>query len=259
LTWNHRVRFEGPLHVSGVFKDVPPNSTCQFDIVFNFKKLLEGDRNAEQWNAGPAETYLVLEKGTSIADFNKKISRYLSSKDPEINATLFVSRYSDKYLYGHFENGVQSSGRIEYVWLFSIIAVFILAIACINFMNLSTAQAARKMKEVGIKKSMGVSRKVLIFQFLGESTLMALFALAVAVLVVALLLPQFNELTNKYMSFTLGLKPFMTIVAIVLFTGVASGCYPALYLSGFDPVRVLIGRQHCFLNHRDAGNQCPET
>jgi hypothetical protein len=141
FVWDHRLRFEGPLHVSGIFKDILSNSTCQFDIVFNFKKLLEGDRNADQWNAGPAETYLVLKKGTSIKEFNKKISLYLFSKDPEAKGTLFVSRYSDKYLHGRFENGVPSGGRIEYVWLFSIIAVFILAIACINFMNLSTAQA----------------------------------------------------------------------------------------------------------------------
>jgi putative ABC transport system permease protein len=242
IVWNHRVRFDGPLHVSGIFRDIPANSTSQFDIVFNFKKLLEGDRNAEQWNAGPAETYLVFKKGTSIEEFNKKILRYLFSKDAESKATLFVSRYSHKYLYGHFENGVQSGGRIEYVWLFSIIAVFILAIACINFVNLSTAQASRKMKEVGIKKTMGVNRKVLIFQFLGESTVMAFLSLAVAMLLVVLLLPQFNELTNKHLRFTFELNPILSITGIVLFTGIVSGCYPAFYLSGFDPAKVLKGK-----------------
>lgn len=242
FVWNHRVRFEGPLHVSGIFQNTPANSSCQFDIIFNFKKLLEGDRNADQWNAGPAETYLVLKKGTSIDEFNKKISGYLSSKDPESKGTLFVSRYSDKYLRGHFENGVQSGGRIEYVWLFSIIAVFILAIACINFMNLSTAQGSRKMKEVGIKKTMGVNRNALIFQFLGESTLMAFLSLAVAILLVVLLLPQFNELTNKHLRFTFGLRPILSIAGIVLFTGIVSGCYPAFYLSGFDPAKVLKGK-----------------
>ncbi|MBA4054718.1 MAG: transporter permease, partial [Marivirga sp.] len=241
FVWNHRVRFEGPLHVSGIFQDTPANSSCQFDIVFNFKKLLEGDRNADHWNAGPAETYLVMKKGTSIDEFNKKISRHLFSKDPESKGTLFVSRYSDKYLHGHFENGVQSGGRIEYVMLFSIIAVFILVIACINFMNLSTAQASRKMKEVGIKKTMGVNRNALIFQFLGESTLIAFLSLAVAILVVVLLLPQFNELVNKHLRFTFGLGPILSITGIVLFTGMVSGCYPAFYLSGFDPARVLKG------------------
>jgi putative ABC transport system permease protein len=240
--WNHRMHFEGPLYISGVFQDLPANSTFQFDIVFNFKKLLEGDRYADQWNAGYAETYLILKKGTSIEEFNKKISGYLFSKDPANKATLFVSRYSDKYLLGHFENGVQSGGRIEYVWLFSIIAMFILAIACINFMNLSTAQASRKMKEIGIKKTMGVNRNTLIFQFLGESILMAFLSLAVAILLVVVLLPQFNELTNKHLHFTPGFKPVLTITSIVLFTGIVSGCYPAFYLSGFDPVSVLKGK-----------------
>ncbi len=240
--FNHRMRFEGPLHISGVFKEPPANSTCQFDIVFNFKKLLEGDRYADQWNAGSAETYLVLKKGTSIDEFNKKIRGYLFSKNPENKATLFVSRYSDKYLHGRFENGVQAGGRIEYVWLFSMIAVFILAIACINFMNLSTAQASRKMKEVGIKKTMGVNRNVLIVQFLGESTLMAFLSLAVAILLVILLLPEFNKLTNKHLHFTPGLNPILSIAGIVLFTGIVSGCYPAFYLSGFDPAKVLKGK-----------------
>jgi putative ABC transport system permease protein len=240
--WNHRLRFEGPLHVSGIFQDTPSNSTCQFDIVFNFKKLLEADRNAGQWNAGPAETYLVLKEGTSIGEFNKKISLYLLSKDPESKGMLFVSRYSDKYLHGRFENGVPSGGRIEYVWMFSVIATFILVIACINFMNLSTAQASRKMKEVGIKRTMGVSRRTLILQYLGESTMMAFLSLVVAILLVVLLLPQFNELTNKHLHFTPGPKPILSVAGIVLITGIFSGCYPALYLSGFDPAKVLKGK-----------------
>lgn len=242
LAWTHRLRFEEPLHISGIFRDVPANSTRQFDLVFNFKKLLDADRNADQWNAGPAETYLILKKGTSIADFNKKISDYLSSKNPSNKASLFVTPYSKKYLYGRFENGVQTGGRIEYVRLFSIIALFILAIACINFMNLSTAQASRKMKEVGIKKTMGVNRNTLIFQFLGESIAMAFLSLVIAMLLVILLLPQFNELTNKQLHLAPGLQPILTIAGIVLFTGIVSGSYPAFYLSGFDPAQVLKGK-----------------
>lgn len=241
FVWTHRLRFDEPLHVAGIFKDVPANSTRQFDLAINFKKLLEGDRNADQWNASPAETYLVLKKGTSVDEFNAKISDYLFSKNPENKSTLFVSRYSDKYLYGRFENGVQAGGRIEYVRLFSFIALFILTIACINFMNLSTAQASRKMKEVGIKKTMGVNRNTLIVQFLGESIVMAFLSLGVATLLVILLLPQFNELTNKHLHFTPGLKPILTVMGLVLFTGFVSGAYPAFYLSGFDPAKVLKG------------------
>ena len=105
----------------------------------------------------------------------------MSLKDPINKTTLFVSRYSSKYLNGRYENGVQAGGRIEYVMLFSIIAIFILAIACINFMNLSTAQASRKMKEIGVKKTMGINQNALIVQFLGESMLMAFLSLTVAI------------------------------------------------------------------------------
>jgi putative ABC transport system permease protein len=244
FAWNQRMRFEGPPHISGIFKDPPSNSTRQFDLVFNFEKLIEGDRNAGEWNSGPAETYLILKKGTDINEFNKKISGYMLSKVPNMKnkATLFVSRYTDKYLYNHYENGVQSGGRIAYVWLFAIIAVFILAIACINFMNLSTAQASRKMKEVGVKKTMGANRHALIVQFLGESTLMAFLSLALAVILVVLLLPQFNAFTNKRLHFAISPNLILSVVGIVLFTGVLAGCYPAFYLSRFDPTKSLKGK-----------------
>jgi len=250
FAWNQRMRFEGPPHISGIFKDPPANATRQFDLVINFKKLLEGDRSAGEWNSGPAETYLILKKGTDINEFNKKIAGYMSSKVPNIKASLFVTRYSDKYLYGHYENGVQSGGRIEYVWLFSIIAVFILTIACINFMNLSTAQASRKMKEVGVKKTMGISRKALIVQFLGESMLMAFLSLAVAVILVVLLLPQFNAFTNKQLHFSMGPNAVLATTGIVLFTGIVAGCYPAFYLSAFDPIRSLKGKLNASFGER---------
>jgi len=252
FTWNQQMRFEGLPHVSGVFQNPPANSTKQFDIVFNFEKLIEGDRNAGEWNSGPAETYLVLKKGTDITDFNKKISGYMDSKVPDNKnkSALFVIHYSEKYLYGHYENGVQSGGRIEYVWLFSIIAVFILAIACINFINLSTAQASRKMKEVGVKKTMGATRNALIVQFLSESILMAFLSLAVAIIFVVLLLPQFNGITNKQLYFAINSKMILSMVGIVLFTGIVAGCYPAFYLSRFDPTKSLKGKLAISLGER---------
>lgn len=242
FAWNQRMRFEGLAHITGIFQDPPANSTRQFDIVFNFEKVIEADKSTGHWNSGPAETYLILKKGTNISEFNKKISGYMASRDPKNKMTLFVNRYSDKYLYGHYVNGVQAGGRIEYVWLFSIIAVFILAIACINFINLSTAQASRKMKEVGVKKTMGANRNSLIVQFLSESTLMAFLSLAVAVILVLLLLPQFNELTNKQLHFAISADLVLTVAGIVFFTGIIAGCYPAFYLSRFDPIQSLKGK-----------------
>ena len=145
-------------------------------------------------------------------------------------------------LHGHYENGVQSGGRIDYVHLFSVIALIILAIACINFMNLSTAQASRKMKEVGIKKTMGINQSALIVQFLGESMLVALLSLVIAIPTRCFTPSQFNEVTNKHLHFTIGPDPILSITGIVLFTGFVSGCYPAFYLSRFNPIAVLKGK-----------------
>ena len=238
FAWNQRMRFEGPAHISGIFKDLPANSTKQFDIVFNFKKLIEGDKYAAQWNAGPAETYLVLKKGTDINEFNKKISGYLLSKDPDNKSTLFVSRYSGKYLHGHFENGVQAGGRIEYVWLFSIIALFILAIACINFMNLSTAQASRKMKEIGVKKTMGINRKALIIPVSWRINTHGFF-IAGNCGHPGCGCCSLNSMSLQISAYILPLAftRFYLYAGIVLFTGIVSGCYPAFYLSGFDPAK----------------------
>jgi putative ABC transport system permease protein len=250
FAWDQRMRFEGPAHVTGVFQDPPANATKQFDLVFNYQKVIEADRNVAEWNSGSAETYLILKKGTDIAEFNKKISGYMLSKDPKNKSTLFVSPYTDKYLHGHFDNGVQSGGRIMYVWLFSLIAIFILAIACINFMNLSTAQASRKMKEVGVKKTMGAKRGALIIQFLGESTLMAFLSLLIAVILVMLLIPQINSFTNKQLHLAITPALVLTVVGIVLFTGLAAGSYPAFYLSKFDPTEVLKGKLNVSFGER---------
>src|SRR5690606_24487904 len=134
------------------------------------------------------------------------------SKTRESNITLFATRYADNYLYGKYENGVQAGGRIEYVRLFSIVAGFILIIACINFMNLSTAKASRRIKEVGIKKAIGAPRKLLIFQYMGESLAMAGLSMLIAVLVTELFLPTFNMITGKgiEINFDIGLVLILT-------------------------------------------------
>lgn len=204
---------------------------------------MEGDSYSDQWNATYAETCLILKAGTDIESFNNKISNYLLLKYPaNVKSTLFVRLYSDKYLYSKFENGVPAGGRIDYVRLFSAIALFTLAIACINFMNLSTAQASRKMKEVSIKKAMGVNRIVLVVQFLMESMMIAFLSLIIATLLVTLLLPQFGELTNKQLHLNIDINSILWIVGIVVLTGFAAGCYPAFYLSAFSPVMVLKGK-----------------
>jgi ABC-type antimicrobial peptide transport system permease subunit len=243
IEWTHKMPLEGPFHVTGVFKDSPLNSTSQFDVVFNFKKLLEADLYANQWNGSYAETYVLIKKGTDLTHFNHKIAHFLKSKDSSNEKnTLFAVKYSTKYLYGRFENGVQTGGRIEYVKMFSILALFIVLIACINFMNLSTAKASEKMKEIGVKKVIGASRKALVVEFLIETFLMVFLSLIVAIGLTVLLLPQFNEITGKHLQFTFDTHIILPLIVIVSFTGLIAGSYPAFYLSSFKPIVVLKGK-----------------
>jgi putative ABC transport system permease protein len=238
------LNFKYPVAVTAVFENLPPNSTEHFDMVLNWKMWqnmsdLVG-RQVNWGNHGP-NTYLVLKEGTNIDEFNKKIAGYIKSKLETSTVTPFATKYSDRYLYGAYENGVQTGGRIEYVRLFSIIAIFILLIACINFMNLSTAKASRRVKEVGVKKAIGADRKSLVFQYLSESILLTLFSLVVALLLVLLVLPQFNDITGKQLSLNFDLSLVARILVITFATGLLSGSYPALYLSKFNAAFVLKG------------------
>ena len=241
LDW-HILDFIRPVVVSGVFADIPSNATAQFDFVLSFEAFKDINPSVVQWgNMGP-HTFLMLQEGTDIAAFNAKIKNFISGKmEGQEFRTLFVRPYSEGYLYGTYENGVQVGGRIEYVRLFSVIALFILVIACINFMNLSTAKASRRIKEVGIKKAVGASRSTLIVQYLGESFLMSILSLLAAIVLVGLLLPQFNMITGKQLSLELTPSLIVSFLGITFLTGLVAGSYPALYLSGFNPVAVLKG------------------
>ena len=229
--------------VSGVFAALPANSSMQFDFVLSYDLLITDivPNFQKWWNEGVL-TYVVLKNGADQAKFNAKISNYIQRYFKETIFTLFTRRYSDAYLYGKYENGVQAGGRIEYVKLFSIVAIFILAIACINFMNLSTAKASRRLKEVGIKKTLGSSRKTLILQFMTEAIFMAFLALFFAAALVVVFLPVFNEITGKSLSLHLTPSLVMVALGIGLITGILSGSYPAFYLSGFNPIAVLKGK-----------------
>lgn len=232
---------EQPFVISGVFEDVPAKSSSKFDFVISFEKLKDQFPSIKEWGTTAPRTFVLLKEGTDIKKFNAKVAGYIKSKQADSNAKLFFRPYSDKYLYDKYENGVQAGGRIEYVKLFSIIAVFILIIACINFMNLSTAKASRRLKEVGIKKAIGAGRETLIFHYLGESLVMAFLSLFTAIVLVLILLPQFNEITGKELTFDFNLNLILSIIGITVLTGLFAGSYPALYLSGFNPVAVLKG------------------
>ncbi len=243
LEWDHD-DFSGIYSVSGIFESPPSNSSTQFDILFNYELFLEKRPGFLHWgNSNPA-TYVILKEGADIDQFNEKIAGFITSKLPESNSTLFLRRYSDKYLYGNYENGVQAGGRIEYVRLFSIVTIFILVIACINFMNLSTAKATRRLKEVGVKKAIGADRKTLVFQFLSESMMMAFVSLLLSLMLVMLFLPQFNQITGKQLTLNFDLTLVISVLGITIFAGLMAGSYPAFYISGFRPAMILKGKLH---------------
>jgi len=228
--------------ITGVFKDIPSNSSEQFDFAVTFYVFKELVGTSATWGNHQAQIYLQLKKGTNIPAFSNKIVDFIKTKNKNSDVTLLLQKYSDRYLFNQFEDGKQAGGRIEYVRLFSIIAIFILVIACINFMNLSTAKAFRKIKEVGIKKTIGARRRSLIFQYLGESLFLTFLALLAASIIVILFLPQFNMITGKQLLF----KPNRNLVTvsflITVVTGLIAGGYPAMYLSGFRPAVVLKGK-----------------
>ena len=228
--------------VTGVFKDIPRNSSEQFELVLPIELLGEimGFNPGEIGPTGPA-TFVVLKEGANPDAFNAKISSLMARKTGVEGADFIVAPYSKKYLYGKFENGVQVETRMRYVKLFALLALVILCIACINFMNLTTAKASRRMREIGIKKVVGASRKTLILQYMGESVLMSIIALIAAVLMANLLLPQFNQMAGKLLVFGFTASNLTVYVAIAIVTGIIAGSYPALYLSSFKPVLVLKG------------------
>jgi putative ABC transport system permease protein len=251
IQWS-KGEFVGPQVVSGIFKSPPANATDQFDLLFNYKMYQSKEaEDIANWGSNGHFTYLLLKKGTDVDAFNKKIKDFTRQKIKQYypddkgllswEGNIFVQKYSDRYLHGNYVNGAQSGGRIEYVKLFSIIAIFILVIACINFMNLSTAKASKRMKEVGIKKVVGASRSSLIFQYIGESILMAFVSLIIALLLIELLLPAFREITGKEINLQLNANLIVPAISIAFITGLIAGSYPALYLSRFKPVFILKG------------------
>lgn len=235
--------------VSGVFESPPSNATTRFDLLLNYE-WFEEIHPLTRWGNSSPRTYILLKEGTSPDKFNDKIRNFIKSKDKDSDATLFIQRYSDRYLYSRYENGVPAGGRIEYVKLFSIIAIFTLVIACINFMNLSTAKASRRVKEVGIKKAVGAGRKSLVFQYLGESTVMAFLSLTLAVFFVELLLPRFNQITGKQLALSFDTNLILSVLGITLITGLIAGSYPALYFSRFNPASVLKGKLNTSLGEK---------
>jgi putative ABC transport system permease protein len=255
VEWNRSDRYSTKLNgtyiVSGIFKAPPPSSSAQFDILFTYQLYYDKYTSyLNNWGSSNPQTYVLLKKGISLEHLNARVKDLMKSKwkalhgseDLQWIGTLLLQPYSEKYLYNRYENGAPAGGRIEYVKLFSIIAIFILVIACINFMNLSTAKAARRIKEVGIRKVVGARRGALIFQYMGESMLMAILSLMIASVLVWISFPAFKTITGKDLVIHLNSGLILSVLAITLITGLVAGSYPAIYLSGFRPAIILKGK-----------------
>ncbi|HEY5510050.1 MAG TPA: ABC transporter permease [Prolixibacteraceae bacterium] len=231
--------------VSGIFEGTPANSTSQFDFVLSndaWINLSEAVGRKINWGNNTPQTFLVLNEGADVKKLNNRISGFIKTKTTGSNVSLFAVPYSRQYLHGNYTNGVQSGGRIEYVRLFSLIAIFILLIAGINFINLATAKASKRFREIGIRKVVGSGRKALIAQFTGEAVILTLMAMVLSMILVWLFIPQFNLITGKQLQLIFDTNFVLSIFGICLITGILTGLYPALYLSGFSPLSVLKGK-----------------
>jgi putative ABC transport system permease protein len=234
------------LTVTAVYEDLPAITSDKFDYVLNWFAFLDDNSWAKDWGNNGPHTVLLLRKDANAALVNQKITHFLDKYNKEqskaFRIELGMSRFADIYLHSNFTNGKIDGGRIEYVRLFSIVAIFILCIACINFMNLTTARSVKRAKEIGIRKVVGAVRPALIRQFIGEAVLLAFFSVVLALGMVMLMLPGFNMMTGKEIVFPYGSASFwLSLVILTLVTGVISGSYPALFLSSFQPIRVLKG------------------
>lgn len=237
------------VNVSGVYEDFPANS--HFNDVFflaPWDLFVSNDNNAirakEDWDNNSFQLFAQLKEGAAFPAVSAKIKDIRMKRDnpPRYKPEFFLHPMSKWHLYTDFKNGVNTGGLIQFVWLFGITGVFVLLLACINFMNLSTARSEKRAKEVGIRKAVGSVRLQLIIQFFSESLLIVLVSFVLSLLLAQLLLPFFNTISGKKMSIT-WLNPlfWMTGIGFSLLTGLVAGSYPALYLSSFNPVKVLKG------------------
>jgi ABC-type antimicrobial peptide transport system permease subunit len=230
--------------VRAVFEDLPENTSRKFDYVIGWESFLEDNAWAKSWsNSGPL-TYLMLKKNVDVRVVKKQITRFLDKyTNPESEANrieLGLQKFSDVYLHSNFENGEIQGGRIEYINLFSIVSLFIIMIACINFMNLSTALSIKRSREIGVRKVVGANRINLIFQFIGESLLLTTFSIIISLILLLFLLPVFNQITQKQIVYPFGNLSFWTaLFSLLVVTGLISGSYPSLFLSSFNPLKVL--------------------
>jgi putative ABC transport system permease protein len=242
------IRFENDkdLKVTAIFKNLPDNVSTKFEWVLNWPTFLDINSWAKEWGNNGPNTLIMLRKDADPKKVEARIKKFLDNYNKQQSASfkieLGLQRFGDYYLNNIFKDGEIVGGRSEYVRLFSIVAIFILIIACINFMNLTTARSARRAKEIGVRKVAGALRSSLVRQFLSEAMMITTLSVTLALVLVAVVLPFFNQLTGKHIQLPISENYFwISVIVLTVVTGILSGSYPAAFLSGFRPIRVLKG------------------
>jgi putative ABC transport system permease protein len=250
-----------PFKVTAVAKRSPQNSSIKFDVLLPFKVSEADAQNSDNWYSFFLNTFVVINPNTSIQTvetqmqnfylrdasktFNEMIKKYGGVLDADMG-TYFLQSFTDMHMNTELsaQNGLVNASNPMYSYILSGIALFILLIACINFVNLTVARSLKRSKEIGIRKVIGSDRQQLIIQFMGESFLLCFVAFSMALLIVQLILPVFNDLANKALSFSylFDAKLITGYVLLFLLTGLLAGFYPALVLSGYKPVETLYSR-----------------
>lgn len=239
--------------VDAVLQDLPNNTSMQFDYLLSWEYAKKIGYTDDNWQNNSIETYVLLRETTPLEAFNNKIrlvsQNHINVGNNEIRSTneIFAFPYQDAYLYNKSVNGTYTAGRIQLVHLFTWIGSFILLVACINFMNLSTARSERRAKEVGVRKVVGADRKSLIAQFIVESVLISFAAMILAVGCIILILPAFNNLVEKNLHISLlSGSNWLFLIIFTIITGVLAGSYPAFFLSSFKPLKTLKGKLNSY-------------
>lgn len=254
---------EAVVTVKGVFEDLPPNSNvfeplsafseskpldfiAPWELYVSMYEWVKKAQDRKLWDNNSYQVYVAVSNSSSIKTVSDKIKNTLYPHVPEVtqrsNPEIFLHPMNDWHLRSSFKNGVSNGGAIQYVRMFGIIGVFVLLLACINFMNLSTARAQKRAKEVGVRKTVGSNKNQLIGQFMSESLFVTICAFVLACVLVGLLLPVFNSLADKQIALPFTKPLFWSIgLGLIFVTSLLAGSYPALYLSSFRPVKVLKG------------------
>lgn len=233
--------------VTGLLEDIPENSNYRFSALISRNSLPE---DFGSWGNFHIYTYILLREGADYKALEAKLPEMYKNYMAEIfermgiNIVYELLPITRIHLYSDFEGELVPVGKIQYIYIFIVIIAFLLIIACINYMNLATARSTKRSKEVGIKKVSGSSRGALIRQFISESLILAIISLAISLLLCYLLIPVFNNISGKFIDYSVITHPviLLSLLAVIIFTGLAGGSYPALFLSGFNPVEILKGQ-----------------